>query len=239
MLSSSSAPFVIALLVSALGWQISQISEDIRQTRAISYAISVDETKETALLTISNVSREKAVKELTFSLVCEDQGDCFNKQHPDAPNAFAQIKAVRPFAPSVRFSHPAADKIDIVATIPAGSAISLLAYLVDGSKRPVMFYVPDADDPEDLFILRGDEAFGFAIVHYNDIMIWSFAIMLGVLVLWVLVAAGNGVLNLVRAKEGTDAPQRHHVSIVHSLALDAGPGPGSGPGAGRQDGLER
>jgi len=130
-------PYVLAIIVSALGWQLTQISAEIASTRAASYRITIDEDARTAELRLKNISRSQPIEQLTFSLVCREKGECFTKDRADGQTGnYARFKAVAPVAPTgSNIVSANAELVTFTLTIPAGGSIKLVTYLVVGARR--------------------------------------------------------------------------------------------------------
>jgi hypothetical protein len=78
LLRSASAPFVIAALLSVLGWHIGTLTEEIRETRSVVYEVVDLGEGDTITAVVTNVSKSEMLVGAKFALVCKDVKRCLD-----------------------------------------------------------------------------------------------------------------------------------------------------------------
>jgi hypothetical protein len=182
MLTSDKAPYIVALLVTVLGWHVSQLTEGIRAGHAVGYQVAYDETSKSVRAEVRNSSRTKPIVGARFALVCKRTGGCFESLNGLAGDSaiYGWKKVLPPTADLTEIEPESRDQIEAVTTLAAGGV------LVFGGKTPFgrgsfEFYFkpdPDANQSLDLYIYRSDSIQGFFIENYFLIVLASLAFLL-------------------------------------------------------------
>jgi hypothetical protein len=211
MLSEERATFIFGLFLTALGWHFSQITDEIRSSQAVSYEarpiVELDPAtrkRETALVvTIENISKEKAVRHASFSLICTKRGAklCIKDNS-------LRIIAVPPTLSPEPISDAEIDprtEVEIDATIAAGGMVSFKVWC--DRTCPMLYFIPDNDKPLDLLMIERRSLRGFFATNYFLIVLGSFIV---ILVCFIVLAARLFFTNrseVAEAKPGTRKPR--------------------------------
>jgi hypothetical protein len=209
---TSSAPYVLALIVTAIGWYFARLATEVESTRAASYYVEVNSEAKTATVHLTNVSRKEPLQNLEFSLVCRTP-PCFTEKPPGgAQGLYAHLVAVPPVATSattmVRLE---GDEVRIRTTLPAGGSVDFVSYLAQPGAELLFFYLPDSKNPTYLYLYSGRTLFGWIIRNYLRVLIGGFLGFGTILMLWLLVALFKYVTQ--KPKEDGNELQRHHVIL--------------------------
>jgi hypothetical protein len=175
ILRHDKAPYIVALLVSVLGWHIAQLTDDIRSTRSVLYTIETDVKSRQITALVHNVSKTHSLKQARFSLACLPGQACLmpNTQRLNVypPNgAMAGIE-----------SDPTA--VTITATMPADGRIDFGATLSRDGSLPKFVFVPDEENVIDIYVFEGGGIRGFLVENYFSIILISFLLLLALLLL--------------------------------------------------------
>lgn len=166
ILRSDKAPYVVALLVSLLGWHLAQLTDDIRSTRSVLYSVNSNSSSGKITALVHNVSKTHSLKAGRFSLACLPNESCFaanseeTKVHP--PNG-AKVEVF-----------PDSTAITIVASLPAGGKITFGGRLRDKGRQPRFLFVPDEENMIDIYVFDGDGIRGFLVRNYFGLIFGSF-----------------------------------------------------------------
>lgn len=214
---TSAAPYVLALIVTAIGWYFGRLTTEIEATRAASYYIETNAEAQTATVHLTNVSRKEPLVKLQFSLVCR-QPPCFTeKLRGTESGKFAHLSAVPPVATSAtRMLKLLPDEVTIVTTLPAGGSVDIVAYVAAPDSDLLFFYLPDSETPTYLYLYSGRTLFGWIIRNYLKVLFGGFFGFGAILVIWLLVALFKYATQ--RPKEDSNELQRHQVILSFDSA---------------------
>ncbi len=201
LLRSSSAPFVIAALLSVLGWHIGTLTKDIRDTRSVVYQVR-DSGKAGATIntTITNVSKSEMLENASFALVCENLEPCLDYDSRD-------VVLFPPTATDSGILSGDSPILGIKVDLAAGGKIGVSVKRATAHKVYFLFFpkgLPIADESEagepgaqpaaapaaaggksgteDIYVLDGGTPRGWVVLNYFNIVLASF---FGVLILFV------------------------------------------------------
>lgn len=178
---SDKAPYVIGLLVTILGWHISQLADDVRSAHAVTYSVHIHSAQRTVVARIHNVSKTKSLPNVTFSLACSGTQRCL-----DAKTAFINVEAPNGLAGSEFI--PSDGALLMVTTLAAGGRLEIGAGLRAGTSPPKLIFVPDPAKPLDIYLMESASVRGFIVEYYVEIVFVSFLLLLALLV---ALAIGN------------------------------------------------
>ncbi len=219
LLRSSSAPFVIAALLSILGWHIGTLTKDIRDTRSVVYQVEDRDPDGLGSITavITNVSKSQMLEQANFALVCEDLDPCLDY---DTRNVVI-------FPPTADDSlHLSGDQpmLGFTVDLAAGGRIGVTVKRKTAANVKFLFFpkgLPFAElsaaegggdvavppgagatkpGTKDVYVLNGDTLRGWVVLHYFNIVLGSFFLVLAVFVFGTL-AIGIRRPESQRAKE--------------------------------------
>lgn len=204
---SEKAPYVLGLLVTVIGWHVSQLVNEITNTQAVSYSVHVNRhTREVSAL-IRNVSRAKSLIDVTFMLECADAESCFEPLDPPLPNEepiYGSIEAIEPNATTRQLVLDSPIQLRFTNTVAAGGRYRIMGRLApshaDAEVR--FFFIPEEDRqrrPLDIYLYRRNTVTGLFVENY--LLILGISLVLCILAL---------VYSLVRgtrpeASAGTEA----------------------------------
>jgi len=236
LLRSSSAPFVIAALLSVLGWHIGTLTKDIRDTRSVVYQLD-DSGKAGATINtiITNVSKSQMLENAKFALVCENVDPCL-----DYGSRNVVVFAPTATDPSILSGDDPI--LGITVDLAAGGRLGVSVKRKTAGKVYFLFFPGElplaeesaTDDPtaepaaaraageqsgtEDIYVLDGGTPRGWVVLNYFNIVLASF---FGVLILFVL---GTMAIGLRR-------PESRPPEKPGEGAASVEPTPGSGDAA--------
>jgi hypothetical protein len=168
------APFVLTFLLSLLGWHVTQIVDEVRGTHAVTY--DIHSTKEEYKVTIQNVSKKKSLVDAQFMVSCPGLVHCLQENS-------ANIIAFPPtFVPP---SGIEGDRSFITTTVTMGldGKFGLKVKRSPGMAAPKLFFVPNADQPIDIYMTDSGSFTGFVVTHYLSILLWTFVLLFVLFVL--------------------------------------------------------
>lgn len=201
---SDTAPYAFGLLLTVLGWHVSQFVTEITQTQAVSYSVRVDSETREIVAEIRNVSRTKSLTNATFSLSCRGGAHCLTPLEPPEPGSDPEYGTIRTFPPNAVQPVPVADEPHRVAfrsTVAAGGRYAIVARAARADAPIDFYYVPDPANPLDIFIYRRNTVTGFLVENYLRVLVVSF-------VLCLLALLASIVLSVRRGKEKAPVPAK-------------------------------
>jgi len=174
---SNSAPFILALIVSALGWYVGEINSDIRNTKVATYRLDAEANAPRAVVTIENVSRTESLEDIVFALECG--GDVDERQ---SGNNRGGIVKFPPIAPIKGIVDRTAGRIAVTASLAPGGAIGLRAALADCRGPLVFYYKPKGNDH--FLLLSGSSLRGWMAKNYIDALPILFFVLAILFLAW-------------------------------------------------------
>ena len=193
LLRSSSAPFLIAALLSVLGWHIGTLTKDIRDVRSVVYEVhDTGKAGSTITAIINNVSKSQMLEQATFALVCKGvEEQCLDY---DSRN----IKLFPPTATDpgilsgnnsilgIKVDLAAGGRIGVTIKRRTAQEVRFLFYpkgspLTEPSELDATGAAPDASagsGTEDIYVLDGGTPRGWVVLNYFNIVLASFFIVL-------------------------------------------------------------
>ena len=180
---SNSAPFLLALIVSGLGWYVGQINEDLRNTKVATYRLDADADAPHARVMIQNVSRTQSLDKISFALVCPiaatpdktrlNQGDYI------APPPIHPIDPV--------LGRDESGQMSVSASLAPGGSIGLEATLADCAKSPLQFfYRPSGTDR--FLLLEQNSIDGWMASKYRYLLLILFVVLSFLFLVWIAVS---------------------------------------------------
>jgi hypothetical protein len=186
LFKSDKAPYIFGILVTIIGWHVTQIGNEVTNTQAVTYRIDIDRQTGAVVATIRNVSRTKSLTKATFSLACPNGVDCLAPLRPLREGETAVYGEVRPVAPNATAAEPApgnsAASMGITNTIAAGGQYEMVAQLTRPDSQLEFFFVPDESRPLDILLYRSNSITGFLVENYFRLVIISLVIFVGLLI---------------------------------------------------------
>jgi hypothetical protein len=182
MFQSNSAPFLLALIVSALGWYVGEISQDLRNTKIATYRLDADEKAPHAKVMIQNVSRTQSLDNITFALVCP--------RAPSGDKASNRGKLITrpPIAPINEVLNPdQAGEMSVNTSLAPGGAIGLEATLADCPASPLKFYYRPSG-PDRFLLVERDSIEGRLARKYVDLLLILFFVFSLVFLAWMVIS---------------------------------------------------
>ena len=180
VLQDEKSSFVLGLLITVLGWHITQLTQEIRATHSVAYWVEQSSDGRNLEITLQNVSTSKSVQQLPVQITCPDGELCM----ADGDIEF------RSYPPTLTPSLPMITKVQsthlLQITLAAGGKLGILVRCHKGLACPD-FYIKPADDlPLNIFVLDGSSIRGFFVVRYFEITVVSLLLvalaLLGVVV---------------------------------------------------------
>jgi xanthosine utilization system XapX-like protein len=184
---SEKAPYILGLLITIIGWHISQIANEISKTQAVSYSVDVDRTTKDVAAHIRNVSRTKSLVDVTFALECEGAARCFEplRPAPRGQETYGRIEAVPPNATSRQEVQDSPIRILAKNTVAAGGEFRIRGRLLDPNARVNLFFFPNPDEsqrPLDIYLYKRDTIGGLFVENYLTILGLSLVLCVGFLI---------------------------------------------------------
>lgn len=214
---SNSAPFLLALIVSALGWYVGQINSDIRTTKVAVYSLDADERTPRATVMIKNVSRTQSLENITFALVCRGDVDDSKTAHNEG-----QFISPPPIAPiGSRLKARSSGQVAASASLAPGGRIGLRAHVADCLHPPLAFYYRPTGS--DRFLLMKEKSLnGWMARNYIDSLPVIFLMMSALFAVWVILA----ILRWRRPHETAMADNHYDIRITFGDSGRARAAPG-------------
>lgn len=169
------APYVVALLLGALGWHASQITDQIREARSVSYDVNDDGPQALQTIHLENISSDKYLSDLDFEVNCQFDEECIDTKQISA-------KAVAPtvIEPKVKVSPTDAG---FSLYLPANSAIDIVVGVRAGQHFPRFHYTPKPGLQDGIVLLPANSWRVFVAKNYLKIITYSFIMIAAVLLL--------------------------------------------------------
>lgn len=208
LLRSSSAPFVIAALLSILGWHIGTLTEEIRETRSVVYDVEDRGLNRKIAASVTNVSKSQMLERANFALVCEDLEPCLDYKSRDVvfypPTATDSINlAGNDSILGFTIDLAAGGRIGVSATRKTGAKVHFVFFPkglplaevqpIEDAAAPPSVPEDEADvekddetDTKDIYVLDSDTWRGWVVLNYFNIVLSSFFLMLVVLLLGII-----------------------------------------------------
>lgn len=188
---SDKAPYVLGLLVTVIGWHVSQFVSEIQRTQAVSYSLSIDPETREVVAEIRNVSRTKSLINATFSLACRGGAHCLAPLEPPEPGETPDYGRIRSFPPNSvhpapRYNEPSA--ITFTSTVAAGGRYAIIGRAARADAPIEFYYVPDSNRPLDIFIYRRNTVTGFLVENYLRMLVISFLLCLAALIFSIILS---------------------------------------------------
>lgn len=172
-LHDDKAPFAIALLFGAFGWHITQITNEVKAARSVSYQVISNPETDTQRIHLQNISSDIYLRDLNFELNCPNAAPCIDPET-------VSVKAV---APVVIRQNIAADSVDTVIKtyLPASSALWIESKRIKGAKFPEFHYTPTPEQESGISLLKSTSWRVFLVRYYLEIILSSFMIIIAIL----------------------------------------------------------
>jgi len=202
-------PYVLAIVVSALGWQLTNISSEISKTLSLSYNVEVNKSKNIATLHLKNISKGKSVKSLEFSLVCRETSDCFRNVGSNNDQEYAELIAVPPVGTSAtEMKVNSNSTISFKTSLPAGGSVKILTNLVDYENDILFYYTPSEEIPDNISLFGNQSLMAILTENYIKFLVSSFFVMSVCFIFWILHAFWN-----LRYRRSEDDKTVHRVVV--------------------------
>lgn len=202
---STTAPYLLALIVSALGWYVGQIDREIRSARSAVFTVERGENEQSITVTIENVSRTQALEDFQFAVVCKNGSIVASREHN--VGQLVLRPPVQPIRQAVQH-HPGQVTVD--ASLAPGGSIGLSTHLKDCSSSAEFYYKPKGSSQ--LYMLNSNSTTGFVVKNYNKILVVSFILFLLTFIGWL---AGTAYHNFRRqSDEDTVRDPIYHVRLA-------------------------
>lgn len=185
---SDKAPYAFGLLLTVLGWHVSQFVTEITRTQAVSYSVRIDPVTREVVAEIRNVSRTKSLRNAIFSISCRGGARCLVPIDPE-PGTVADYGTIRTFPPNaVRLDRVVNQPHSVAfrSTVAAGGRYAIVARATSPNAPIDFYYLPDANGPLDIFIYRRNTVTGFLVENYLRVLVVSFALCLAALLLSII-----------------------------------------------------
>ena len=217
----SSTPYVVSVLVAALGWLVATVSAELQTTPAISYTTSYKDGA--YVLLVENISAQRALSNIHLSLACsgETQG-CFSANKTGA--VIASPIAIAPTAqPHMNAPISTTKDVSFYITLPPGGAFALKVPAASpAAQTPILYNMPDTADSVALRV-RQPSISSFFIQHYYEILLTLFltgALAFGAWLLSRLVATAKAQLRRsarIRRRLASAGRQPTHIEPTKTL----------------------
>ena len=161
--------YIVGLLATLLGWHLSELADDIRSTRAVSYRIERPEPGR-IVAEVHNVSKTRSLVEVDFALACPGRDPCV------APDTH-RVEVHPPNAPGATTIHSGPRAVLITTTLAAGGRLEFGAALSDKGVAPRFLFVPSETNPLDIYVFDAASPRGFVVENYFEIILASFALL--------------------------------------------------------------
>lgn len=219
---SEKAPYILGLLVTVISWHVSQLVNEITQTRAVSYSVSINPKTHDVVAKIRNVSRTKSLVNAQFQLACEEGSDCLVPIRTPEAGEVPVYGEVRPIPPNFVRARPvgnAARGVSFVSTVAAGGGYDIAARLVGRNSRVQFYFLPDPENPLDIYIYNRNSMLGFLVQNYLLILVISCLACLLLLVIFL----GRSIVLSLRPAAPTPALAPEVPAPVPAVSGPAGP----------------
>lgn len=185
LFKSDKAPYVLGLLVTVLGWHVSQFVNEITRTQAVSYNLTIDSETREVVAEIRNVSRTKSLINATFSVACRGGVQCLVPLERPEPGESPEYGRIRTFPPNS--VHPIqrlneSTAITYMGTVAAGGRYAIIGRAARADSQIEFYYLPDPAQPLDIFIYKRRTVTGFLVENYLRMLVISFVLCLAALI---------------------------------------------------------
>lgn len=193
--SSDKAPYAFVLMISVLGWFLTNAVSEGRKHLLLTYSSEVVTSGDEPYLrlVLRNDSVELPLVGVTVDLSCQDGSACLSNSRTGTGKSIAVAQMVPPWSIDL---HPEVDDADadqpiysFSPSIPAGASLTLIAGLVDAKVKPaVLLHVPGnvALAPD---LAEGFSFYGFLFRNYFSILLIGGALSTLVFVIWIALIA--------------------------------------------------
>ena len=171
-------PYVLALIVSALGWYIGVIVDDFLKRPTAVYGLEIDRTNLKVGATIENLSSKYVLRDVVVTLTCDV---CMIAAKGEVPTAFFTTKTlsvVQPAAHSTEDSSDAKSESSFKVTLPPGAKFGGYAHWQKRAEPPRLFVKYDesagAGDAGGIQFVKDGTLFAWTLRHYRDLVLYSF-----------------------------------------------------------------
>lgn len=224
LFKSDKAPYILGLLVTVISWHVSQFVNEITQTRAVSYSVSINPKTHDVVAEIRNVSRTKSLVNAQFQLACEDGRDCLAPIRTPGRGEVPVHGEVRSIAPNFVHARAVSDEargVTFVSTVAAGGGYDITARLVGPDYGVQFYFLPDPENPLDIYIYDRHSMLGFLVQNYLLILVISCVACLLLLVIFL----GRSIVLSLRPAAPTPAPAPEVPAPIPAVPGPAGPAP--------------
>jgi hypothetical protein len=184
-LGEDKAAYLLGLVATVLGWQVTKITDDVRSTRSIAYWVETEPKANRTHVLIENVSKDKSVANVTFSMVCIKDPNCIKYGTTDVTVLPPTTSEVEPDEQGEipenadELSPEERDKIKVnelivKTTIAAGGSFGFSFVTRPKMAQPEFFFVPERENPIDIYIFKGGSLRGYVVRYYFEIMAAAF-----------------------------------------------------------------
>lgn len=205
---SDSAPYVLALIVSALGWYFAQLTEELRSSRTAIYTVSHSSLNRTAEVTFENLSRSEAMRGLIVHAACD--GD--SRVDPSVRNRSRTIvyPPHRPLEDTGLESTARQESYRI--GIAPGGAIGV-NFSLPNCQSTITLSFNQESDPQ-FYLIPSRSIEGFVASNYAVVLVIGFVVFASILAIWIMIS----LYFLWRRRKHEDDkgsdPQRLDVSLT-------------------------
>lgn len=172
-LRAEKVPYAIGFLITLLGWHVTQLADEIRNTRSVGYRIE-EQAGSVLVVSIHNVSKSKSVADATFALACPKAAACM-------AGGTVEIVVTPPTAGPAQPTR-SDEFVAITTTLAADGRVGFRVARKPGQPSPSFFYVPNSEKPIDIFVFNARSLRGFVIEHYLQLVLASFLGLLALIV---------------------------------------------------------
>ncbi len=193
--SSDKAPYAFILMVSVLGWFLTNAVSEGRKHLLLTYSSEVVTNGDAPYLrlTLRNDSVEAPFKNIAVELTCPNSQPCMTDERPATHNEIAARQMLPPWAIDLT---PATEDKTVNKTlysfspmIPAGAELTMIAGLASPAVRPAVFLrVPDTTTlaPD---LTEGFSFYGFVFRNYFSILLIGGAASILIFGGWIVLIA--------------------------------------------------
>jgi hypothetical protein len=210
---STSAPYVVTVLMSVITWVLSTYYENIVTTPYLRYETTEDGRDASppyVVYRFTNASPKVRISGVTIGLDCPTDKACFGATGTPV-DAYAQMLKVPPWAmPDAIEPTPTivTQKIDL----PAGTAFEIRVVLMSKDIKPFLYFQSGPDQKADLKLIGKYSLDQFVANNYLAIVVilWVAACVV------IFVAYRSACATAVRTKDDSKEPQTIHLKIIEN-----------------------
>jgi len=175
---SDKAPYVLGLLVTVIGWHVSQIVNEIRSIQAVSYSVGINRKTGDVTALVRNVSRTRSLAGAIFSLECDNGESCFEALDPfeegETP-VYGSVEAIPPHALTRQVRRDSASSIMFTNTVAPDGRYRIVGKLASSHRHAEVnfFYIPIPNRdgrPLDIYVYNRDTLRGVVIENYLGLL---------------------------------------------------------------------